>query len=225
MMKRWNGLLLALALTLALSACGGAGTVSSASASAASASAPAASETDPQAELEALQSENEQLKSDNAALRAQLAADGETDNPVDTFFDEGGYWDNSTTVVMNYVSEEYRNAWQAELNHLGDAVIAGLSYDEDKEHVRDYLESVEKTVSEMDDMAPFACSDITVAPEQRASTMGTIYGTLLGGNGAQVYKNAFFQLLSVSPYSQEGGYEYVFDAAAYKAEMDAKLAN
>jgi hypothetical protein len=232
-MKKWILAGVALALALSLCACGSfsassqsaaassGSTVSDGSASSSSGAQSVASSS--------AEAENKTLRAENEALRKQLkaaettSATKEDSNPIDTFFDNSGYGDEGTTSVLNYVAECYRNAWKAELNHLAKAVRDNLTYDEDRDLVEKYLKSVEDEVSSMDDMAPFVCGDTTVTPAERSATMGTIYGSLLENNGAAVYKNAFFQLMNVSSYSMEGGYEYVFNASAMKTEMDAAL--
>lgn len=224
---------LALTLVLSLTACGAAGSGSSAAAGSAAASGASS-------QAQALQAENKTLKAQNAALQAQLdaaqaagsaassagAADaGETreSNPIDTFFDKSPYASDDTTAVMAYVAEERQTAWKAELDHLADAIKAGLTFDADKQLVDSYVAAAEEQAKKMQDLTLFVCGDTAAAPQERINTAGTIRSVLWGQSGAQIYRDTFFQLMNASPYSQEGGYEYSFNASAVQAEMDAKL--
>lgn len=219
-MKKFMALAAAVALALMLSACGGADSASAL-----------------QDRADELTKQNAALQEENQKLQSQLetqAAGSEStagtsagsdtdDNPIDRFFSAGGYRDDSTTVVMDYVEGCYRDAWQAEMNHLAEEIKSGLTYDADKALADDYIAAAEEQVTRMESMALFVCADTGVAPDQRIGTAGTIRGVLWADFSAGIYRDTFFQLMAVSPYANEGGYAYVFDADAVKTEMDATL--
>lgn len=205
-MKRVLPLLLCAALALSLLGCGGSGSGASSSAAASGAAGAA-----PQLSVSAASSQTAPQDTDR------------DNNPIDKFFDETSYASNSTTSVMAYLADQRQSAWKTELYALVRDIKSGLTYDADKKLVDEYVDDAEAQVKRMQELSLFACGDTTAPPEDRFSTAGTIRGTLWGQTGAQVYKDTFFQLLAVSPYANEGGYTYSFDASVETAILNAAL--
>ena len=207
-------MVLLLALSAGLCACGG---------------KQSSAEADLTAQNEALQAELDDLKEQYAALQAEsgAAASGQddTDNPIDAFFEAAGEKLFGTTVELNLVAAMCADAWKDEVYHLAEELKASLYFDEDRERVDRYLAAVEEQVEQMDAMVLFVCGDTQVSPEERLMTSGTIRGVLWGSTAATAYKNAFYQLKSIDPdsYWEEKDIVWSFDSAKAEKALEEAL--
>ena len=220
-MRKRHGLLAALALCLLLSACGDADALQR--------------ENDAlrrkldslTAENAALTAENAALTEENAALSEENQALAETgeENPIDTFYEAKDSWE--TTMEMNSIAAQWAKAWEAEARNAAQWLKGQLPLEEDRDIVDGYLAGTEEQIRRMDVMAVFGCADLNLPFEERMRSSGSIRSVLWSGAYQRLWRDTFYQLLSVAPeagLTGESGYQFAFDAqAAYAALDELKL--
>lgn len=75
----------------------------------------------------------------------------------------------------------------------------------------------------MDVMAVFGCADLNLPFEERIRSSGSIRSVLWSGAYQCLWRDTFYQLLSVAPeagLTGESGYQFAFDAQAAQAAPD-----
>ena len=174
-------------------------------------------------EIETLTAENAALTEENAALteeNAALAGSSGESNPIDAFFASTDM--GSSTMEMNRFAALWARSWETEARSAAEWLKSQLPLPEDRGIVDDYLTGAEAQVQRMDVMAVFSCADLSLPFEERMRSSGSIRGVLWAGAYQQVWRDTFYQLVSVAPdwgLTGEGGYSFVFDAEAAQAEL------
>ena len=209
-MRRIQTLLAALALCLALTACGDADAL--------------------RQENEALRREVETLTAENAALAEenttlaeenQALAETREENPIDAFYGAKDSWD--TTMEMNSIAARWANAWEAEARNAAQWLKGQLPLAEDRDLVDGYLAGAEAQQERMAVMAVFGCGDLNDPFEERMRFSGSAPNSLWAMAGQRLWRDTFYQLLNTSPgtLDERAAYQFVFDAEAMQAKLDA----
>ena len=209
-MRRIQTLLAALALCLALTACGDADAL--------------------RQENEALRQEVETLTAENAALaeentalteeNAVLAVSAE-ENPIDTFFEAKTSYE--TTMELYSIAGYWADAWEAEARNVAEWLKGMLPLQEDRDLVDGYLAGAEAQQERMTVMAVFGCGDLNDPFEERMRFSGSAPNSLWAMADQRLWRDTFYQLLSVAPeagLTGESGYQFAFDAQAAQAALD-----
>ena len=209
-MRRIQTLLAALALCLALTACG-------------SADALRQENEALRREVETLTAENAALAEENTALteeNAVLAVSAE-ENPIDAFYGAKDSWD--TTMEMNSIAAHWAKAWEAEARNAAQWLKGQLPLAEDRDIVDGYLAGTEEQIRRMDVMAVFGCADLNLPFEERMRFSGSAPNSLWAMAGQRLWRDTFYQLLNTSPgtLDERAAYQFVFDAEAMQAKLDA----
>ena len=209
-MRRIQTLLAALALCLALTACG-------------SADALRQENEALRREVETLTAENAALTEENTTLAEENQALAETreENPIDAFYGAKDSWD--TTMEMNSIAARWANAWEAEARNAAQWLKGQLPLAEDRDIVDGYLAGTEEQIRRMDVMAVFGCADLNLPFEERMRSSGSIRSVFWSGAYQRLWRDTFYQLLSVAPeagLTGESGYQFAFDAQAAQAALD-----
>lgn len=160
------------------------------------------------------------------ALCLALTACGDADalreeNPIDAFYGAKDSWD--TTMEMNSIAARWANAWEAEARNAAQWLKGQLPLAEDRDIVDGYLAGAEEQIRRMDVMAVFGCADLNLPFEERMRSSGSIRSVLWSGAYQRLWRDTFYQLLSVAPeagLTGESGYQFAFDAQAAQAALD-----
>ena len=205
MMLKRNGLILTVLLILTLSACGS-------------------------KEMDLLRRSNDDLQErisalekENAALRAALeqsetrevSKSGRENNPIDRFYDT--VETDGSTASMNAVAYSWANAWESETRNLAEQLKSQLPLAEDRDLVDAYMSAVEEQIDRMNIMAIYQVSDLEMPQEERPASSGTLRGVLWAGSQAELWRDTFYQLYWVLPYS--GDDMFLFDPEAVNLEL------
>ena len=209
-MRRIQTLLAALALCLALTACGSADAL--------------------RQENEALRQEVEMLTAENAALTEENTALTEEnavltvsaeENPIDAFFEAKTSYE--TTMELYSIAGYWADTWEAEARNAAEWLKGMLPLQEDRDLVDGYLAGAEAQQERMAVMAVFGCADLNLPFEERMRSSGSIRSMLWSGAYQRLWRDTFYQLLSVAPeagLTGESGYQFAFDAQAAQAALD-----
>lgn len=209
-MRRIHTLLAALALCLALTACG-------------SADALRQENEALRREVDSLTAENAALAEENTALteeNAVLAVSAE-ENPIDAFFETKTSYE--TTMELYSIAGYWADAWEAEARNAAEWLKGMLPLQEDRDLVDGYLAGAEAQQERMAVMAVFGCGDLNDPFEERMHSSGSIRSVLWSGAYQRLWRDTFYQLLSVAPeagLTGERGYQFAFDAQAAQAALD-----
>ena len=209
-MRRIQTLLAVLALCLALTACG-------------SADALRQENEALRREVETLTAENAALTEENTALteeNAVLAVSAE-ENPIDAFFETKTSYE--TTMELYSIAGYWADAWEAEARNAAEWLKGMLPLQEDRDLVDGYLAGAEAQQERMAVMAVFGCGDLNDPFEERMRFSGSAPNSLWAMAGQRLWRDTFYQLLSVAPeagLTGERGYQFAFDAQAAQAALD-----
>ncbi len=205
-MKR-NGLILTVLLLLTLSACGNRETESL-----------RVEKDDLQAQVSALEKENAALRAELGQLQTEMRKVSESDrenNPIDRFYDT--VETDGSTVSMNAVAYSCADAWEAEARNMAEQLKSQLPLAEDRDLVDAYIAAVEEQIERMNIMAIYQVSDLEMPQEERPASSGTLRGVLWAGNQANLWRDTFYQLYWVLPFS--GNDKFLFDPEAVSLEL------
>lgn len=209
-MRKMMTLLAILALCLALSACGDADALRQENEAL-------------RQEVETLTAENATLTEENTALteeNAVLAVSAE-ENPIDAFFETKTSYE--TTMELYSIAGYWADAWEAEARNVAEWLKGMLPLQEDRDLVDGYLAGAEAQQERMTVMAVFGCADLNLPFEERMRSSGSIRSGLWSGAYQRLWRDTFYQLLSVAPeagLTGESGYQFAFDAQAAQAALD-----
>lgn len=209
-MRRIQTLLAALALCLALTACG-------------SADALRQENEALRREVDSLTAENAALAEENTALteeNAVLTVSAE-ENPIDAFFEAKTSYE--TTMELYSIAGYWADTWEAEARNAAEWLKGMLPLQEDRDLVDGYLAGAEAQQERMAVMAVFGCADLNLPFEERMRSSGSIRSMLWSGAYQRLWRDTFYQLLSVAPeagLTGESGYQFAFDAQAAQAALD-----
>ena len=210
-MRRIQTLLAALALCLALTACGDADALRQENEAL-------------RREVDSLTAENAALAEENTALteeNAVLAVSAE-ENPIDAFFETKTSYE--TTMELYSIAGYWADAWEAEARNAAEWLKGMLPLQEDRDLVDGYLAGAEAQQERMAVMAVFGCGDLNDPLEERMRFSGSAPNSLWAMAGQRLWRDTFYQLLNTSPgtLDERAAYQFVFDAEAMQAKLDAQ---
>ena len=209
-MRRIQTLLAALALCLALTACG-------------SADALRQENEALRREVETLTAENAALAEENTALteeNAVLAVSAE-ENPIDAFFETKTSYE--TTMELYRIAGYWADAWEAETRNVAEWLKGMLPLQEDRDLVDGYLAGAEAQQERMTVIVVFGCGDRNYPVEERMRFSGSAPNSVWSKADQRLWRDTFYQLLNTSPdtLDERADYQFVFDADAMQAKLDA----
>ncbi len=150
------------------------------------------------------------------ALSGFAVADSQMNNPIDKAFARD-FEMAANTAEINYVSESYLNAWQAELDNVAKFVKKTYNFPEDRKRVDDYVSAYKKVAERAFDLEMLSWSDTESPPDIRS------FGT--GGPGAslsvqaRIYKQATMNLiLHFSTTHDSSRYKYLYNGKGAQLE-------
>ena len=205
-MKR-NGLILIIFLLMTLSACGSKDI-----------ELLHIENDDLQAQVSALEEENAALRTKLEQLQTEMQKTSESereDNPIDRFY--GAVETDGSTVSMNAVADSRANAWEAETRNLAEQLKSQLPLAEDRDLVDAYITVAEEQVERMNIMAIYQISDLEMPQEERTASSGTLRGVLWAGSRAEIWRDTFYQLRWIMPYT--GDDIFLFDPETAPMEL------
>ena len=209
-MRKMQALLAALALCLALTACGDADALRQENEAL-------------RREIETLTAENTALTEENTALteeNAVLAVSAE-ENPIDTFFETKTSYE--TTMELYSIAGYWADAWEAEARNVAEWLKGMLPLQEDRDLVDGYLAGAEAQQERMTVMAVFGCGDLNSPFEERMCFSGSAPNSVWSMADQRLWRDTFYQLLNTSPgtLDERAAYQFVFDAEAMQVKLDA----
>lgn len=119
-------------------------------------------------------------------------AAGNHDNPIDQAFAKD-FNEAMSTVEMNYVAEEYMQAWKAEMNNAAAVIKQQYKFDEDKARVDAYVAAYEQVADAAVYLEWLNWSDTEESPDCRS--FGTGAPSASWTAKANIYKQATLNLL------------------------------
>ena len=209
-MRRIQTLLAALALCLALTACGDADALRQENEAL-------------RREVDSLTAENTALAEENTTLAEENQALAETreENPIDAFFETKTSYE--TTMELYSIAGYWADAWEAEARNVAQWLKGMLPLQEDRDLVDGYLAGAEAQQERMAVMAVFGCGDLNYPFEERMRFSGSAPNSLWAMADQRLWRDTFYQLLSVAPeagLTGESGYQFAFDAQAAQVALD-----
>ncbi len=114
----------------------------------------------------------------------------------------------STTVEINKVSEDYLNAWEAELNNAAKVLKSKYKFAQDKKLVDDYVKQTKDIAKKSSELEVLKWSDLDEKPGPGRSFGTGAPGAMMAAQ-ASAYKLATLRLIDL--YDEEGKeYKYIY---------------
>ena len=130
------------------------------------------------------------------------------DNPIDQAF-VNDFTQAVATAELNYVSEQYMQAWKAEMDNVAAGIKQQYKFDEDKGRIDTYVAAYERVAVAASSVEWLNWSDRDNDPKHRSFGTGAASASLSAK--ANIYKQATLNLITTyQGLSGETKYNYAY---------------